>query len=79
MDERNVIGGFVMAIMSNLFDFMEPLKWFLLLGFILIMVDLRFGILEAKTRVEVLRKCSEMPAIRSERIILLRGGFPRTY
>ena len=42
MDERNVIGGFVMAIMSNLFDFMEPLKWFLLLGFILIMVDLRF-------------------------------------
>ena len=43
MDERNVIGGFVMAIMSNLFDFMEPLKWFLLLGFILIMVDTRGG------------------------------------
>ena len=53
MDERNVIGGFVMAIMSNLFDFMEPLKWFLLLGFILIMVDLRFGIMAAKTRGEV--------------------------
>lgn len=55
MDERNVIGGFVMAIMSNLFDFMEPLKWFLLLGFILIMVDLRFGIMAAKTRGEVVR------------------------
>ena len=44
MEERNVIGGFMAAIMSNLLDFMEPLKWFLLLGFILIIVDLRFGI-----------------------------------
>ena len=55
MDERNVIGGFMAAIMSNLLDFMEPLKWFLLLGFILIIVDLRFGILAAKARGEVIR------------------------
>lgn len=55
MDERNVIGGFVAAIMSNLLDFMEPLKWFLLLGLILIIVDLRFGILAAKARGEVIR------------------------
>ena len=44
MEERNVIGGFMAAIMSNLLDFMEPLKWFLLLGLILIIVDLRFGL-----------------------------------
>ena len=55
MDERNVIGGFMAAIMSNLLDFMEPLKWFLLLGLILIIVDLRFGILAAKARGEVIR------------------------
>lgn len=55
MEERNVIGGFVAVIMSNLLDFMEPLKWFLLLGFILIMVDLRFGILAAKARGEKIR------------------------
>lgn len=43
MEERNVIGGFMAAVMSNLLDFMEPLKWFLLLGFVLIVADLRFG------------------------------------
>ena len=52
MDERNVIGGFMAAIMGNLLDFMEPLKWFLLLGFVLIMADLRFGLLAAKVRGE---------------------------
>ncbi len=55
MEERNVIGGFMAAIMSNLLDFMEPLKWFLLLGLILIIVDLRFGILAARARGEKIR------------------------
>ena len=55
MEERNVIGGFMAAIMSNLLDFMEPLKWFLLLGFVLIMADLRFGLLAAKVRGEKIR------------------------
>ena len=55
MDERSVIGGFVTAITCNLLDFIEPLKWFLLLGFVLILADLRFGILAAKKRGEKIR------------------------
>ena len=55
MEDRNVIGGFMAAIMSGFFEFMEPLKWFFLLGLILIVVDLRFGILAARTRGEKIR------------------------
>ena len=43
------------AIMSGFLEFMEPLKWFFLLGLILIVVDLRFGVLAAKARGEKIR------------------------
>lgn len=36
-------------------DFIEPLKWFMLLGIILILADLRFGITAAKKRGERIR------------------------
>lgn len=55
MEERNVVGGFMAAIMSGFFEFMGPLKWFFLLGFILIFVDLRFGMMAAKARKEEIR------------------------
>ena len=55
MEERNVVGGFMAAIMSGFFEFMEPLRWFFLLGFILIFVDLRFGMMAAKARKEEIR------------------------
>lgn len=41
--------------MSSFMDFIEPLKWFLLLGLILIFADLRFGIAAAKKRGEKIR------------------------
>ena len=43
------------AVMSDFLEFMEPLKWFFLLGLILIVVDLRFGILAARARGESIR------------------------
>lgn len=55
MEDRNVIGGFMSAVMSDFLEFMEPLKWFFLLGLILIVVDLRFGILAARARGESVR------------------------
>lgn len=55
MEDRNVIGGFMAAIMSGFLEFVEPLKWFFLLGLILIVVDLRFGVLAAKARGEKIR------------------------
>ena len=41
--------------MSSFMDFIEPLKWFLLLGLILIFADLKFGIAAAKKRGEKIR------------------------
>lgn len=55
MDERNVIGGITAAALSGCVEFLEPLRWFFLLGFILILADLRFGISAAKIRKERVR------------------------
>lgn len=41
--------------MSGFMDFIEPLKWFMLLALILIIADLRFGITAAKKRGEQIR------------------------
>ena len=43
------------AVMSGFLEFVEPLKWFFLLGLILIIVDLRFGVLAALKRGEKIR------------------------
>ena len=55
MGERNTIGAMMATIMSGFMDFIEPLKWFMLLAIILIFVDLRFGIAAAIKRGEKIR------------------------
>ena len=55
MGERNTIGAMMATLMSGFMDFIEPLKWFMLLAVILIIADLRFGIAAAKKRGEQIR------------------------
>lgn len=55
MGERNTIGAMMATIMSGFMDFIEPLKWFMLLAIILVFVDLRFGIAAAIKRGEKIR------------------------
>lgn len=43
------------TLMSGFMNFIEPLKWFMLLGLILILADLRFGIAAARKRKETIR------------------------
>jgi membrane protein required for beta-lactamase induction len=53
--ERNVIGAATSVLFSGMIDFIAPLKWFALLGFVLIIADLRFGVRAAKVRGEKIR------------------------
>ncbi len=55
MGERNTIGALMATLMSGFMDFIEPLRWFMLLALILIIADLRFGISAAKKRGEQIR------------------------
>lgn len=55
MGERNTVGEMMATLMAGFIDFIEPLKYFLLLGMILILADLRFGISAAKKRGEKIR------------------------
>ena len=55
MGERNTIRAMMGTLMSGFMDFIEPLKWFMLLAVILIIADLRFGIAAAKKRGEQIR------------------------
>ena len=50
-----MIGGVTAATLSGCIDFLEPLRWFFLLGLILIFADLRFGIEAARIRKEKVR------------------------
>jgi membrane protein required for beta-lactamase induction len=53
--ERNAVGAVTSVLLSGMIDFLAPLKWFALLGFVLIIVDLRFGVRAAKVRGETVR------------------------
>ena len=53
--ERNTIGAITATLMSGFIEFMEPLKWFLLLALFLIIADLRFGIAKSRVRGEEIR------------------------
>lgn len=55
MGERNTIEAIAATMMSGLMDFLTPLRWFMLLAFILIIADLRFGIEASKKRGEQIR------------------------
>ena len=50
--EKNVINGAVSVAPGGMIDFLTPLKWLALLGLVLIIVDLRFGVSAAKVRDE---------------------------
>jgi hypothetical protein len=55
MEERNVISAALSVAFSGMIDFLSPLKWFALLGVVLIIADLRFGVQAAKYRGERIR------------------------
>ncbi len=55
MEERNVINGIAATTLSGLYDFALPLRWLLLLGAVLLITDLRFGIRASRVRGEQIR------------------------
>lgn len=55
MQERNVVNGVVVMVLSGFSDFLYPLRWLLILAGVIIIVDLRFGIKAAQVRGEKIR------------------------
>lgn len=55
MNERNIIQGGAAVFLSQIYDVFYPLRWVMLAAIILILVDLRFGILAACKRGEAIR------------------------
>ena len=55
MQEKNIINGMLAVFLSEFFAFLTPLKWLAFCGIILIIADLRFGVMASKKRGEVIR------------------------
>lgn len=55
MNERNIIQGGVAVFLSQILEIFYPLRWVMLAAAILVLVDLRFGILAARQRGEKIR------------------------
>ena len=55
MQEKNIINGIMAVFLSEFFAFLTPLKWLAFCGIILIIADLRFGIMASKKRGEKIR------------------------
>ena len=55
MEERTVIPATMSVFLSGMLDFLAPLRWFAVLGLVLIVADLRFGISAARYRGEKVR------------------------
>lgn len=55
MTERNVIFGVSATVLSALLESVEQLHWLMMLGVILIIADLRFGIRASRVRGEKIR------------------------
>lgn len=55
MQERNVINGALVLVLSGFSDFLFPLRWLFILAGVIIVVDLRFGIKAARRRGENIR------------------------
>lgn len=55
MQEKNIINGMLAVFLSEFFAFLAPLKWLAFCGIILIIADLRFGIMASKKRGEKIR------------------------
>ena len=55
MQEKNIINGMLAVFLSEFFAFLIPLKWLAFCGIILIIADLRFGVMASKKRGETIR------------------------
>jgi len=55
MEDKSVITSTTAVMLSGMIEFLSPLKWFAILGVILILADLRFGIRAARVRGEAIR------------------------
>lgn len=55
MQEKNIINGMLAVFLSEFFAFLTPLKWLAFCGIILIIADLRFGVMASKKRGEKIR------------------------
>lgn len=59
IQEHGIIGGLIKGTLGmtliGMIEFLAPLKWFALLGIVLIIADLRFGIRAARARREQIR------------------------
>ncbi len=55
IQERNVISGVTATLLSGFYQFVEPLRWLLILGVVLILADLRFGIRASRVRGDYIR------------------------
>lgn len=55
MQEKNIINGMLAVFLSEFFAFLTPLKWLAFCGIILIVADLRFGVMASKKRGEKIR------------------------
>ncbi len=55
MQERSVVCGVTATLLSGLYEFTRPLGWLFILGVVLIVADLRFGIRAARVRGEKIR------------------------
>ena len=54
--ERNVVNGAMAVAFSDFMNYLEPIKWLVLCGVILVICDLRFGVMASKVRGEKIRK-----------------------
>lgn len=54
--ERNVVNGAMAVAFSDFMNYLEPIKWLVVCGLILVICDLRFGVMASKTRGEKIRK-----------------------
>lgn len=55
MHEKNIINGTFAVFLSGFFEFLTPLKWLAICGIVLIIADLRFGVMASKKRGETIR------------------------
>jgi uncharacterized membrane protein YfcA len=55
MEEKSIITSTTAVLLSGMIEFLTPLKWFAVLGVILVLADLRFGIRAARYRGEKIR------------------------
>lgn len=58
--ERNVVNGAMTVALADWLSYLEPIKWLAFCGIILVLCDLRFGVMAAKVRGEKIRKSRAM-------------------